>query len=319
MSQATSPAQISPRTRVAWVDSARCLAMFFIMWLHVGGAPFWMGRPVGGGICLFFLLAGYFMPREAGKAARRALWLGLAWLLWSLITLGLYLLTDSNLQWSWEKVFGWGMAAYNTPLWFLRNLTVYQLIIAGLAALHLLPRCNWLLLVLIASFTYVNQPAQHEGMRFDWMTAVMLGYCLRSIPLGSIEQWLTRHVWYVLAAIILLLVQREVYPFIARAQGLSYYRCSLPVVQLSYAVLLCLTAIGIARYLPKLNNLLATAGSCMMFTYVAHSMLFAPIYFFDLPRWCGFAYSAAGIALLTWVYRLLAGCFPRAMAVLTAK
>ena len=60
---------VGTRRRVAWEDSARCLAMFFIMWLHVGEAPFWIPRPVGGGICLFFLLAGYFMPREAARAA----------------------------------------------------------------------------------------------------------------------------------------------------------------------------------------------------------------------------------------------------------
>lgn len=319
MSTATPTAPPSPRQRVTWIDSARCLAMFFIMWLHVGEAPFWMGRPVGGGICLFFLLAGYFMPREASRAAKRALGLGLAWLLWSLITFGLYLLTTPELEWTWNKVFGWEVAAYNTPLWFLRNLTIYQLIIAGLAAVHLLPRCNWLLLALLAAFTYVNEPAQHEGLRFDWMSAVMLGYCLRSVPLNSIEQWLTRHVWYILAAIVLLLVQRELYPLLVKSQGLSYYRCSLPVAQFSYAVLISLTAIGISRLFPRFNALLATAGSCMMFTYVAHSILYGPIYYLNLPRWCGFAYAAGGIALLTWIYLILAKHFPRLMRILTAK
>ena len=315
----SSSAQPAAKTRVEWVDSARCLAMFFIMWLHVGQAPGWMGIPVGGGICLFFVLAGYFMPREPERAAKRALFLGLAWLLWSGITLGLFALTQPGVPIDWARAFGYGKAAYNTPLWFLRNLALYQLAIAALAALHLLPRANWLLLAVLASLTYVREPAQHEGLRFDWMMAVMLGYCLRSVSLQTIEQWLCRHVWLVLGAILFVLLQREYYPLLARLQGLDYYRCSLPVVQLCYALLMCMAAMGLARFAPRLNRLLATAGGGMMFTYAAHSLLYALIYRYDLPRWCGFAYSAAGIALLTWLGSLLSARAPRVMGLLTAK
>lgn len=316
---ASQPAPFAARPRVAWVDSARCLAMFFIMWLHVGEAPFWIPRPVGGGICLFFLLAGYFMPRDAAKAARRALWLGLAWVIWSALTFGLYLLVWPGLEWTWARVLGYGAASYNTPLWFLKNLTIYQLIIAGLAAIRLLPRANWLLVVVLASLSYVKEPAQHEALRFDWMVAVMLGYSLRSISLNRMEQWLKEHLWYVLAAIAFILLQRELYPLFVKWQGLSYYRCSLPVAQLCYAVLMCLAAMGLERYLPRVNGWLATAGGCMMFTYVAHTLLFAIIYHFNLPRWCGFIYAAAGIALLTWLYKRLAARWPRTMAILTAR
>lgn len=309
----------APRPRVVWVDSARCIAMFFIMWLHVGQAPGWIGHPVGGGICLFFVLAGYFMAREPKKATGRALRLGLAWLLWSLISLGLYVAFQPGIQWAWERAIGWNCAAYNTPLWFLRNLALYQLLIILLAAIGLLPRLQWLVLIVLAALSYVCEPAQHEGLRFDWMMAVMLGYCLRSISLQRIEQWLTQHLWQVLCAIAIILIQREFYPLYAKWQGLSYYRCSLPITQLCYATLFFLAAILTARYLPRLNTYLAQAGSCMMFTYAAHSLLFALIYHFDLPRWCGFAYAAIGIAGLTLLYRFLAHYFPRTIALLTAK
>lgn len=310
---------VGTRRRVAWVDSARCLAMFFIMWLHVGEAPFWIPRPVGGGICLFFLLAGYFMPREAARAAKRALGLGLAWAIWTFLTFGLYLLVWPGLEWTWARVLGYGAAAYNTPLWFLKNLTLYQLIIAGLVAVRILPRCNWLLVIVLAGMSYVKEPAQHEALRFDWMLAVMLGYSLRCVSLSSIEQWLQRHVWYVLAAIAFLLLQREFYPLFVKWQGLSYYRCSLPIAQFCYAVLMCLAAMGLARWFPRVNHALAVAGGCMMFTYVTHTLLFALIYHYDMPRWCGFVYAAVGIALLTWLYRLLAARWPRVMNILTAR
>lgn len=307
------------KPRVAWVDSARCLAMFFIMWLHAGQAPAWIGVPVGGGICLFFTLAGYFMPREPGRAARRALALGLAWLLWSGITLVMLLLFCPGQEIDWARVFGYGTAAYNTPLWFLKNLTLYQLAIAALAGIHLLPRCNWILLVILASFTYIREPSQHESLRWDWMMAVMLGYCLRSVSLHTLEQWLTKHAGCILAAIFIILLQREYYPLLAKWQGLDYNHCSLPVVQLCYALLMCYAAMGLARFLPRVNNWMAIAGGSMMFTYAAHSLLYAIIYHYDLPRWCGFAYAAVGIALLTWLSRLLGKRLPRVMKLLTAR
>lgn len=305
--------------RVAWVDSARCLAMFFIMWLHVGQAPGWIGNPVGGSICLFFVLAGYFMPRETGRATRRVLALALAWLLWSLLTLGLFLLVQPDLQIDWARAFGYGRAAYNTPLWFVRNLVCYQAVIVLLAGMRLLPRCNWLLLAVLAGLTYAREPSQHEGLRWDWMMAVVLGYSLRCISLHTLEQWLTRHARYILAAIVLILLQREYYPLLARWQGWDYYRCSLPVVQLCYALLMCYAAMGLARWLPRLNHWLAVAGGSMMFTYAAHSLLYAIIYHYNLPRWCGFAYAAAGIALLTWAAGYMAARLPRIMKLLTAR
>lgn len=311
--------QAAPRARVAWVDSARCLAMFFIMWLHVGQAPGWLGHPVGGGICLFFVLAGYFMPREPERAAKRALYMGLAWVLWTLISFGLYRALAPDRPWSWQQVIGYGVAAYNAPLWFLRNLCIYQLIIAALITVRLLPRCNWLLLAVLAGATYTNNLAQHECLRFDWLAAVLLGYSLKSISLQRIEQWLRDNVWYIICAIAILLLQREFYMQFARAEGLKYYRLSLPLVHVSQALILCLTALGLSRWLPRLNGWMATAGGCMMFTYVTHSLLYAPIYHFDLPRWCGFAYAAAGIALLTLLYRVLSARFPRTMRALTLR
>ncbi len=311
--------QTARHARVAWVDSARCLAMFFIMWLHVGNTPGWLGHPVGGGICLFFVLAGYFMPEEPERAARRALYMGLAWALWSLISFGLYQALAPERPWSWQQIIGYGVAAYNAPLWFLRNLCLYQLLIAALTALHLLPRCNWLLLAMLAGLTYTSELPQHESLRFDWLPAVVLGYSLKSVSLQRIEQWLTAHVWYIIGAIAILLLQREFYMQFAHTEGLKYYRLSLPLVHVSQALLLCLAALGLSRWLPRLNGLMATAGGCMMFTYVAHSLLYAPIYYFNLPRWCGFAYAAAGIFLLTLLYRALSARLPRTMRVLTLR
>lgn len=312
----SSPA---PRERVAWVDVARCLGMFFIMWLHAGGAPHWVGRPVGGGICLFFVLAGYFMPREPWPCLRRALLLALAWLLWSLITLGLYLLVWPEMEWSWAHAFGWGQSAYNAPLWFLKDLAVFQLIISALLALRLLPRWEGLFLLLLAGFSYASEPAQHQALRFDWMMAVVLGFCLRRFSLQDIRQALCRHAGVLLIAIFLLLAQRECFPLWARAASLEYTRCSLPLAQLAYATLFCLASLAMERFLPRWTRWLALAGGSMMFTYVAHSLLYAPLYYFRIRVGCNLWVPLLALPLLTGMFLMLKHWFPRAMRLLCAR
>ncbi len=309
----------APRVRVQWVDTARCLAMFFIMWMHAGGGPAWLGRPVGGAICLFFVMAGYFMPRAAGACARRALRLGLAWLLWSLLSFSLFILVKPDLQWTWGKVFGWGTSAYNVPLWFLRNLALYQLIIAALAALRVFPRYNWLILVLLVSFSWAAEPRQHMGIRFDWMQAVMLGYCLRCVPLEAFGRWLAQNALPLLCCMGVMFLQRAYYPDVLAYFGRSTYGCSLPLESLSYAVLYCLVGLGIERMLPRISRVLAAAGSCMLFIYAAHSLLYAPVYCFKLHGFYDIWAPVVGIALLTllglWLFRR----FPRVMALLCAR
>lgn len=305
--------------RIAWVDIARCVAMFFIMWMHTGEGPDWLGKPVGGAICLFFAMAGYFMPREASKCAKRALKLGLAWLLWSFLSFGLFLLVRPELQWTWEKVFGWGTSAYNVPLWFLRNLAIYQLIIAALAALRIFPRYQWLLLVLLISFHWAAEPRQHEGLRFDWMQAVLLGYCLRCAPLESIQNWLSRHTIAILACIALMHMQRAWHPELLEYFDISTYGCSLPMVSLSYAVIYCLAGIYLSRFLPHITRPLATAGGCMLFIYAAHSLLYAPLYNYKIHGFYDVWAPVLGISILTILGTWLTRKCPQAMRLLCAK
>lgn len=295
------------------------MAMFFIMWLHAGTAPGWLGRPVGGGICLFFLMAGYFMPRDARACAVRALRLGLAWLLWSLITFGLYLAVWDSLQWSWARVFGWQQAAYNAPLWFLRNLALYQLLIAGAAALKWLPRHSVLITVMFAGFTFAAEPRQHEALRFDWMTAVLLGYCLRAFSLEAIRAWLCRHAAVLTCCVAVLLLQRELYPLWLKYLGIGGYRCSLPIASLGYAVLFCLAAIGVESRLPRVARCTATAGTCMIFIYAAHSLLYAPIYYWDIHGWYDVWAPLAALPILTVAARALRRHFPRVMRLLCTR
>lgn len=308
----------APKQREVWVDTARCLAMATIMSLHSGADARILGTPVGGAICLFFVLAGYFMPRHPGQAALRALRLGLAWLLWSIISLGLYILVQPGIAWDWAHAFGIGTFAYNTPLWFLKDLCIFQGIIAGLAALRILPRYTWYVLAILVCCTYAADPPQHESLHFDWLPAVLLGYALRTLPLTRLRTALQRHAPLLVATGALLLLQREYYPQLLQNLDIRSAACSLPVGSLVWSIWYALAAVKLEQLLPRAADLLARTGSCMLFIYAAHSLAYAPFYHLSIaPAW-GVPIMLLLMGALTITAHQLQRLCPLGMRLLTA-
>lgn len=308
-------ADAARRPREVWIDAARCIAMFFIIWLHTGKSPAWNGDLVGGALCLFFVFAGYFMPRQAGRCAARALRMLWLWVLWSLLSAGLYMLTKQGAVWSWERLVGLGEGAYNTPLWFLRNLAVYQLLAAGMLALRLLPRHAWLTVALLASFAYTCEHSQHITLRFDWMVAFVLGTALRtSVGSEVLSSWLRSHALVLTVAIAILLVQIHALPALGRSLDMAVRVCSLPVESLAYTILYSLAAMALVRWLPRMAAAMAASGRCMIFCYITHS--FALAIFYNYPQ-IDFARNiwvpVLLLAVLTWLYGVLNRLFPRTM------
>lgn len=303
------------RPREVWIDAARCIAMFFIIWLHTGKSPAWNSDLVGGALCLFFVFAGYFMPQQAGRCAARALRMLWLWVLWSLLSAGLYMLAKQGAVWSWERLVGLGDDAYNTPLWFLRNLAVYQLLVAGMLALRLLPRHAWIVVALLAAFAYTCEHSQHTTIRFDWMVAFVLGTALRtSVAPEVLSSWLRSHALVLTVAIAILLVQIHALPALGRSLDMAVRVCSLPVESLAYTILYSLAAMALVRWLPRMAAAMAASGRCMIFCYITHS--FALAVFYNYPQ-IDFARNiwvpALLLFLLTGLYGALNCLFPRAM------
>lgn len=303
------------RPRLVWVDAARCIAMFFIIWLHTGKSPAWNGDLVGGALCLFFFLAGYFMPSDAGRCAARAWRMLRLWVLWSFLSAGLYMLTKSGAVWSWERVFGIGVGAYNTPLWFLRNLAVYQLLVAGGLALRWLPRHTWLVTALLAAFAYTCEHSQHTTLRFDWMMVLVLGVSLRTaVTPEQLTGWLRRRAAVLVVAAVVLLVQIHALPKLGRELDVAVRSCSLPVESLAWALLYALAAMGIEHWCSRAGVALAACGRSMLFCYITHS--FALAVFYNYPSIDVAANVWVPVLLLvvlTLLNRMLEKRFPRTM------
>lgn len=307
-------------TRARWVDCARTLAMFCIVWLHANAAPAGLGHAVGGAIALFFLLAGYFLPGQAGKVLARTGRLALAWLLWSLLSLGLMAVAAPDFEFSWQRSIGWGVAAYNTPLWFLKTLVVYQLVAAGLLALRLLPRHGWVLVVGLMLCSYTTAPAQYAAVCFDYFWIFLLGFALKAIPLERISAWVERNIPALFLTALVCLCQPFVLACVAQWAELPWRHCSLPVGALAWALLMLLGGVACARYLPRGAAALAFCGRWMLFIYAAHSFLLAPLYGGYNPHflwniWVPLLVIPLLAAAGWWLNRR----FPRTMALLLAR
>lgn len=307
-------------TRACWVDCARTLAMFCIVWLHANAAPAGLGRAVGGAIVLFFLLAGYFLPGQVGNVLVRTGRLALAWLLWSLLSLGLMAVAAPDFEFSWQRSIGWGAAAYNTPLWFMKTLVVYQLVAAGLLALRVLPRFIRVAVPVLMLCSYTTAPAQYAAVRFDYFWIFLLGFALKTLPLERIGDWAEKNMPALFLAGVICLSQPYLLSLYAQWAELPWRHCSLPVGALGWALLMLLGGIACARYLPRGAAALAFCGRWMLFIYAAHSFLLAPLYGGYNPHflwniWVPLLVIPLLAAAGWWLNRH----FPRTMALLLAR
>ena len=311
---------MSSTHRAEWVDCSRALAMFFIVWLHANAAPDWVGKVVGGAIALFFLLAGYFLPSTAGKVMERTGRLALAWGLWSLLSVVFLLVAKPYVDITWERVVGWGVAAYNTPLWFLKTLVAYQLVAAGLLALRLLPRYAWLAVVFLALCSYTTAPSQHLSVRFDYLWIFLRGFAAHQAPLGAIREYIWKNKWMLLLVIVGVFMQPEVLEEYAEEVDVSWRHCNLPLKSMAFMGAFVLAGVLLTEWLPRVGGVLAGSGRWMLFIYAGHSYLLSPLYQWKGMHWCWNVWvPLVVIPVLVLAGSWLSRRFPRVMACLLAQ
>lgn len=311
---------MSAARRAEWVDCTRTLAMFFIIWLHADAAPDWVGKVVGGAIALFFLLAGYFLPVTAGRVLERTGRLALAWVAWSLVSVLFLLVVKPYVDIDWQRVVGWGVAAYNTPLWFLKTLVAYQLVLAALLALRLLPRYAWVAVVFLALCSYTTAPSQHLSVRFDYLWIFLLGFAAKMAPLESVKSYISSNKWILLLVIAGVFAQPECLEEYAEEAEVSWRHCNLPLKSLAFMASFLLGGVLLDAYAPCVAGYLSRCGRWMLFIYAGHSYLLSPLYQWKVPVICWNVWVPLLVlpvmVLLGW---LLSHRLPRVMALLQAQ
>ncbi len=304
----------SGSVRQSWIDVARCFAMFIIMWLHVGYAPNGLGEWVGGGLCLFFLLAGYFLPQDTKKIAKRGLSFTLAWVIWTAITTLIYyfLVWRMNVVPTWPDILGIGGAAWNTPLWFLRNLALFTLLIAGLSAIKVLPKYKWLVWIAMLAFSYVAEPNQHETLRFDWMRVMVLGFCLREFSLQKLHDLVLKHPLAITGTALAIWAQPYIWERVLAHHSLSYTPTSLPMSNFAICIMMLTVSALFCQKFPQAGFWIARTAPAMMFIFVSHGLFYILCaYPFEFHPWGAALVPLIVLPLLTILWLVIKKHFPR--------
>ena len=294
--------------------------MFFIIWLHADAAPWWVGKVVGGAIALFFLLAGYFLPVGAGQVMRRTGRLALAWGAWSMLSVLFLLIAKPYVDISWQRVVGWQVAAYNTPLWFLKTLVAYHLVVALLQAVHLLPRYSWVLVVFLVLCSYTTSPSQHLSVRFDYLWVFLLGFAAKNVALETMFRYVRSNSWVLLLAVVGVFLQPQWLEEYADMVDASWRHCNLPLWNLAFMSLFLLVGVAMVGALPRVAAVLASCGRWMLFIYAGHSYLLSPLYRYEEIRWAWNVWvPVLVLPLMVMIARGLTRFVPRTMALLQAR
>lgn len=294
--------------------------MFFVIWLHADAAPWWVGKVVGGAIALFFLLAGYFLPVGAGQVMRRAGRLALAWGAWSMLSVLFLLIAKPYVDISWQRVVGWQVAAYNTPLWFLKTLVAYHLVVAMLQAVQLLPRYSWVLVVFLVLCSYTTSPSQHLSVRFDYLWVFLLGFAAKNVALETMFRYVRSNSWVLLLAVVGVFLQPQWLEEYADMVDASWRHCNLPLWNLAFMSLFLLVGVAMVGALPRVAAVLASCGRWMLFIYAGHSYLLSPLYRYEEIRWGWNVWvPVLVLPLMVMLARGLTRLVPRTMALLQAR
>ena len=268
--------QAGQKRRVAWVDAARVLGMFFICQVHSAAAP---GNLIvsAGAICLFFVLAGYFNAGKAfGAALRRSLLFLWGYALWSIL--------DSELSRNGVD-FSIGTMAHSLvyapfPMWFIKYLIVLLPLGSLLSRLPQWGKAVLAVGLLVCTYSVEpvleTVPLTYERMESATnfpsyaMFLYLCGDMLRAVPLQELPRRLFpvlwRHArWALLCSGAMLA---------AVVVAVHHVPASLPdpMALVCIAWLLLFFPYALERICPRLTSLVAAAGPAVFLVYMCNAL-----------------------------------------------
>ena len=269
--------QAGQRRRVAWVDAARVLGIFFICQAHSAAAP---GNLIvsAGAICLFFMLAGYFNAgKMPGDALRRSLLFLWGYALWSIL--------DSALSRNGVD-FSIGSMAHSLvyapfPMWFIKYLIV--LLPLG-SLLSRLPQWGKAVLAVgLLVCTYSVEPVlETVPLTYERMQSAtnfpsyalflyLCGDMLRAVPLQELPRHLFPVLWrharwaLLCSGVMLAAVVVAAHHVPALSPG--------PMALVCMAWLLLFFPYALEQICPRLTAFVATAGPAVFLVYMCNALV----------------------------------------------
>ncbi len=285
-----------PKKRYEWIDNARVVAAFLIMYIH------WYWRqsvpdchdyqflhhvvdlvPLQGRVPFFLILAGYFLGRNITwrKALDRALWLFIPFCLLNYLFMmarGSFSLSPAILSaglgiravFCDSLLLGGSEAAAPAivPSWFLRDIIVLSLLTPLLARIKPL-----LLLFIIAAASTKSQVdfGDKAAVLLQPTTCLFyfLGLCLSGFRISDIYLILNRKFTYIWCLALLLTTTFAV-ACVYRPEWASVSAFG----QLFGALLIAHSGVLIERHLPRFSKWLAPCGPACFLVFMLHAPAF---------------------------------------------
>ncbi len=288
------------KTRFEWIDNARVIAAFLVMYIHLSGRASTLGNPevasyvsyfshcffMDAAVPFFLILAGYFLARNItwAKAGKRFISLFIPLVLWNLIVAAAWgklptgpvsFLTDilgiNTLVVKQIVLFPHAESIpIDVPSWFLREIAFLTLLTPLFVRLHrILP----LILVIYPSFLFFNHtPNAYYVFAPSTVFFYLLGVSLRKFPVEAAYTILQpRFTWIMIAALgfalcFLTLNFMTIEP--PRPMTTSIFGIVVGALCLANCGLL------IERHLPRFSKYLSQCGPACFLVFMLHYPIF---------------------------------------------
>lgn len=261
--------------RVGWVDSARVLAMFFVMYSHVVsyGLHFKQFHMAGGSVAVFFLLAGYFSRYKSfDHYLKRLMSLVAFYVFYCYITLFVFELDYIE---GWESFLWYLKTPKGTVMWFMYDLIFASLFIPVLGKMPVWLKGIMAIILLVYGMNQFRPfNTLHISVNFYFaMGLFVAGNSFAHKSLDGISRTMTGHRfgvptwipfvlgWFILSTVCAISITN----WVGVPAGLGVWL----VVWGMFAV-----AHGMERFWPRIHSLLAVAGPSVIFMYGAHFIVF---------------------------------------------
>ena len=297
----TENESITPtKKRFEWIDNARVVALFVIMWLHVPFGLFpetweFMLRETAfiretffyAYVPFFLFLSGYFTARNITwhKAFDRFLWLLIPYILWNLsvgyvccgllpnspesacVILGIKDIFSPH----WTVCAAGAGMPVDMPTWFLRDMLILSLLTPIIVKFK-----KWLPLLIVLYFSChcLRTPVFINGgvlLAPGQVMYYLLGVCVSHRKLDEAYRLFNHprmNAYMLLAFLYMLVILGLKYCMPDKGLNLTCVSVLLGIAMIAYSGVL------IERYFPRLSHRLAPCGPASFLIFVMHWPLF---------------------------------------------
>lgn len=278
--------------RIEWIDNARCIAAFLVVYAHwrwridVPGSNghdllnnYAYFSTLYGNVPFFLVLTGYFLNRNIswGKAWRRFIWLLVPFVLLNLCVYGSGHLAGRPEE-SLCSIFGLGhiftpvgvaidpaaTVPVVVPSWFLRDVMLLSLITPLLDKIKPLVICG-----IIFAFSCLDwQVPLDPACVLNPGTCIFfaLGVCMSRINIGAWSAWVGKEYTRVY---VLLFIVASVYSLYS-VECLHHGARTTLFGMLAGAAMIGYAGMLIERYMPWFSRVLSSYGPACFFVYMLH-------------------------------------------------